>query len=115
MAVLENTRGRQYKRLRQHVNCVVFPKVAMFVLPARALSEYCYTNKVVVLEERTGSELAICRSSMFVEWVTETSTSFGVGGGISLSLTKGVNTIRGRLPGSSVVANALGSLGSDIR
>ena len=62
------------------------------MLPVRAETTTCFTNKVIVLEEARGDELAICRSSAFVEWATRHSTSFGVGGGIQPSLTKGVNT-----------------------
>lgn len=87
-----NTRGPQFERLREHPGCIVVPKVALFVLPVRADTNICFTNQVVALEEVRGDELAVCRSSAFVEWITRHSTPFGVGGGIRPSLTKGFFT-----------------------
>ncbi len=87
-----NTRVEQFKRARTAATCIVLPKVALFVLPSRAASRICFTNQVVVIEEQRGDELAICRSSAFVDWMTTHATSFGVGGGIRPSITKGLFT-----------------------
>ena len=87
-----NTRATLYRRLRERPSCVVLPKVAMYVLPVRAPTAWCFTNKVVVIEEARADTFGVLRSAAFCEWMTKYCTSFGVGGGISPSISKGVNT-----------------------
>jgi hypothetical protein len=87
-----NPRASLFRRLRENASCVVLPKVAMYVLPIRAPTSWCYTNQVVVIEEARVDTFGVLRSVAFVEWMTKYCTSFGVGGGIRPSISKGVNT-----------------------
>ena len=40
-----------YRKLREHDTCVVMPKVALFAMPTRAPTSWCFTNKVIVIGE----------------------------------------------------------------
>jgi hypothetical protein len=101
-----NTRAALYRRLRARQSCVVLPKVAMYVLPARAPTHWCFTNKVIVIEEAREDTLGVLRSAPFCEWVSEYSTSFGVGSGISPSISRGINTFM--MPPTSRAVHDLG-------
>ena len=78
----------------------------MYVLPARAPTHWCFTNKVVVIEEGRPDTLGVLRSAPFREWVSEYSTSFGVGSGISPSISRGINTFV--MPPTSQAVDDLG-------
>ena len=82
----------QFGDFAPSASCVVLPKVAMYILPARAPTSWCFTNKVIVIEEDRADVFGVLRSSFFAEWMTKYCTSFGVGGGIQPSVSKGVNT-----------------------
>ena len=85
-------RATQFRRLRSSASCVVLPKVAMYILPARVPTSWCFTNHVIVIKDDRADVFGVLRSSFFVEWMTKYCTSFGVGGGIGASVSKGVNT-----------------------
>jgi hypothetical protein len=78
----------------------------MYVLPARAPTHWCYTNKVVIIEEARADTLGVLRSVAFCEWIVEFCTSFGVGSGISPSISKGIDTFV--LPPPSAAVQELG-------
>lgn len=105
------TRASQFSRLRTSSVCIVMPKVAMYVLPVRAPTSWCFTNQVIVIEEGRGDTYGVLRSVVFREWMTRYSTSFGAGGGIRPSVTRGVNTFV--LPAFSSEVERLGSLWSE--
>ncbi|MGB3411186.1 MAG: hypothetical protein WBA45_08300 [Microthrixaceae bacterium] len=87
-----NHRASQFRRLREAESCIVLPKVAMYVLPTRAPTEWCFTNQVIVVEEGRSDCYGVARSMFFTEWIARYCTSFGAGGGIRPSVSKGVNT-----------------------
>lgn len=55
-------------------------------------TNYVFTNKVILIELSSPQVGGVLTSSLFSMWVEEFSTSFGAGKGLSISVTKAVNT-----------------------
>jgi hypothetical protein len=85
-----NHRADLMRRLRKHETFVAFSKVTKFPICMPAPSNWIYTNKVVLIEERRSDFYAICLSSFFREWVEKFSGG-KLEGRLQISITESVS------------------------
>lgn len=88
-----NTRSSQLNTLRQSNRCVVFSRVTKYPICMLADANWIYTDLVVLVALSREDVLAICLSSVFVEWmVAQQGAKFGVGATLRLSTKSGIQT-----------------------